>query len=112
MPERYRQSPVSTGRIRFEYVRRQFELARAGLVPGELPDHRIAAEIPSLLRRRLQNRMPDRFGTLHHHRGGGTRAAAAAVETVPARREGAPAGVRRSSETTARPALPRLSPLL
>ena len=38
------------------------QLARADLVPGELPDHRVAAEVPPLLRRRLQGRMPDRLG--------------------------------------------------
>ena len=43
-------------------VRRQLELARADLVSGQLPADRIAAEVPPLLRRRLQGRVPDRFG--------------------------------------------------
>ena len=42
------------GGIRQPAVRRQFELARIHLVSGQLPDHRIAAEIPPLLRRRFQ----------------------------------------------------------
>ena len=49
-------------------VRRQFQLARPDLVPGELPDHRVAAEISSLLRRRFSGRMPDRLGPAAHHR--------------------------------------------
>ena len=51
-------SPAS----RLRHVRRQLELARADLVPGQLPDHRVAAEVPPLLRRRLQGRVPDRLG--------------------------------------------------
>ena len=45
-------------------VRRQLQLARADLVPGQLPAHRVAAEVPPLLRRRLQGRVPDRLGQL------------------------------------------------
>ena len=39
-------------------VRRQLQLARADLVSGQLPDHRIAAEVSPLLRRRLQVECP------------------------------------------------------
>ena len=49
------------GESRLGPVRRQLELARADLVPGQLPDHRVAAEVPPLLRRRLQGRVPDRL---------------------------------------------------
>ena len=42
-------------------LRRQLELARADLVPGQLPADRVAAEVPPLLRRRLQGRVPDRL---------------------------------------------------
>ena len=42
-------------------LRRQLELARAGLVPDQLSAHRVAPKISSLLRRRFQSRMPDRF---------------------------------------------------
>ena len=44
-------------------LRRQLELARPDLVPGQLPADRVAAEVPSLLRRRLHGRVPDRLGT-------------------------------------------------
>src|SRR5204863_814218 len=56
--------PLRSGRIADEYFRRQLELARPGLVADQLPAHRIAPEIPSLLRRRFQSRMPDRFRAL------------------------------------------------
>ena len=52
---------LSAGRIGLRPVRRQLELARADLVPGQLPAHRVAAEVPPLLRRRLQGRVPDRL---------------------------------------------------
>ena len=50
------------GRVRHRHVRRQLELARAGLVPDE-PRHpaRAAAAAP-LLRRPAQGRVPDRLG--------------------------------------------------
>ena len=56
---------LRAGRVRHRPVRRQLQLARADLVPGQLPDHRVAAEVPSLLRRRLQGRVPDRLGPVH-----------------------------------------------
>ena len=43
------------------HLRRQLQLARPGLVPAQLPDHRIAAEVPPLLGRRLQGRMSHRL---------------------------------------------------
>ena len=43
-------------------VRRQLELARAGLVPAQLPAHRSARRYRQLLRRRAQGRAPDRRG--------------------------------------------------
>ena len=51
-------------------VRRQLELARADLDAGQLPDHRVAAEVPPLLRRRFQGRVPDRVRPLSHDRRG------------------------------------------
>src|SRR6476660_6507278 len=39
-------------------LRRQLELARAGLVPHELPHHPVAPLLPQLLRGRLQGRVP------------------------------------------------------
>ena len=47
-------------------LRRQLELARADLVPGQLPAHRVAAEVPPLPRRRLHGRVPDRVGPDAH----------------------------------------------
>jgi len=59
---------LRTGGIGIAAVRRQFQLARADLVSDEFPDRRVAAEIPSLLRRRLQGGMPDGVGAFSHHR--------------------------------------------
>ena len=41
-------------------VRRQLELARPGLVPGQLPVHRVAAPLGRGARRRVHGRVPDR----------------------------------------------------
>ena len=41
-------------------VRRQLQLARADLVPGELPDRQRAAPVLALLRRQRDHRVPDR----------------------------------------------------
>ena len=43
-------------------VRRQLELARADLVPRQLPRRQLPAPLRPLLRRRRQARIPDRFG--------------------------------------------------
>jgi hypothetical protein len=48
-------------RFGFAHLRRQFQLARADLDAAQLPDHRIAAALPQLLRRRVSRRMPDRL---------------------------------------------------
>ena len=44
-------------------LRRQLELAGADLVPRELPHHRVAPEVPPLLRRLVPGRVPDGLGT-------------------------------------------------
>src|SRR3954465_11866728 len=44
---------LRAGRIAVRRLWRQLQLARARLVSRQLPDHRIAAKIPSLLRRRF-----------------------------------------------------------
>ena len=67
---RHARGEVSAGGIGQRSVRRQLQLARADLVSGQLPADRVAAEVPSLLRRRLQDRVPDRIRQLHHHRAG------------------------------------------
>ena len=43
---------LRAGRVDDRAVRRQLELARADLVSGQLPAHRVAAEVPPLPRRR------------------------------------------------------------
>ena len=86
---------LSTRRIDVAAVRRQFELARAGLDADEFPDHRIAAEVPPLLRRRLQGRVPDRVGSLHDHRGSRQRAGPATDAALCPRCAGPARRVRR-----------------
>ena len=51
---------VRAGRIDHRAVRRQFELARADLVSGELSADRVAAEVSSLFWRRFQSRVSRR----------------------------------------------------
>ena len=55
-------------------VRRQLQLARAGLVPGQLPADRGAGALPPLLRRRAAGRVPDRLGPHDEPRRGRARA--------------------------------------
>ena len=64
-----RRSTASTATLDYEPgesttrpLRRQLELARPGLVPGQLPARRGAPRLPPLLRRRLHGRVPDRLG--------------------------------------------------
>ena len=56
---RRRRAPrrLRAGRVAHRALRRQLELARAGLVPRQLPADRVAAEVPPLLRRRPQGRV-------------------------------------------------------
>ncbi len=77
---------LRAGRVDHRAVRRQLELARPDLVPGELPADRVAAEVPPLLRRRLQGRVPDRLGPDADAVGGRGGAVAPAVAHLPARR--------------------------
>src|SRR5208282_253817 len=58
--------PLHPGRVGHGHVRRQFQLARPDLDADELPDHRIFAPVPQLLRRRFQGRMSGGSGTLLH----------------------------------------------
>ena len=64
-------------------VRRQLELARAGLVPGQLPRRRGAAPLRALLRRRGEGRVPDRLGAAAHARRDRARTPRAADLAVP-----------------------------
>ena len=58
-------------RLRHGNVRRQLQLARARLDADQLPPVHVAAAPLCLLRRRLQDRMPDRFRAAHDAAGGG-----------------------------------------
>ena len=88
-------------------LRRQFELARAGVVPGELPADRSAAEVPSLRRGRLPHRVPDELGHVLLARHGGGAAVAAAGEDLPAGRIRSSPGARRSRPVPVGSALAR-----
>ena len=48
------------GRVHHVDVRREFQLARPGLVPAELPDGHRPGAVPPVLRRRVHDRVPDR----------------------------------------------------
>ena len=98
---------VFAGRMRLGRFRRQFELARPDLVPGQFSDHRVAAAVPQLLRRRLQGRMPGRVRHDAESGRGGGRAVAALVPAVSARRGGASAGIRQFADRAERSEFPR-----
>ncbi len=69
---------LRAGRIDDRPLRRQFQLARAGVAPGQLPADRGAAEVPPLPRRRVQGRVSDRFrADAYARRGRGRHLAAA-----------------------------------
>ena len=53
---------LSARRVGHRHVRRQLQLARPDLDAGECAAHSGAAELLPVLWRRLQSRMPDRFG--------------------------------------------------
>ena len=80
---------LRAGRFRHRHVRRQLQLARAGLDADQLPAvHRAAAPV-RLLRRRLQGRVPDRLGQHDDAAGGGARNWASGSDRhLPARRDG------------------------
>ena len=87
---------LRAGRVDDRALRRQLELARAGLVPGQLPADRGAAEVPPLLRRRASRvECPTGSGSMLTLGEVADRALAAAVADLPARRGRPAAGVRR-----------------
>src|SRR6266545_245046 len=53
---------LRAGRVGHRYLRRQLQLARADLVPGQLPAHRGAAAVQPVLRRPPAGGVPDRLG--------------------------------------------------
>ncbi len=53
---------LPAGRVEHRHVRRQLQLAGAGLDAGERPHHPCAAELLPVLRRQLQDRMPHGVG--------------------------------------------------
>ena len=53
---------LPAGGVRHGHVRRQLQLARAGVVPGERPADPGPAQPVRLLRRRVHRRVPDRVG--------------------------------------------------
>ncbi len=98
---------LRTGRVLDRSLRRQLELARADLVPGQLPDHRIAAEVPSLPGRGLQGRMPDGLGPDADPLAGRRGTVAPPGADLPAQRRRAAAGLRLLDEVPAGSALAR-----
>ena len=99
---------LPAGRVGLGPVRRQLELARADLVPGQLPDHRVAAEVPPLLRRRLQGRVPHRLGPASSPSARWPTSCRGRLTRLFLRDEQRPpAGLRRPRQAADRPALPR-----
>ena len=78
-------------------VRRQLQLARAGVVPRQLPRGRGARALPRLPRADVHGGVPDRLRHGDHARRGRRRAARPAGRAVPARTGRASPGLRRPS---------------
>ena len=68
---------LPAGRVRHRHVRRQLQLARPGVVPGQLPAAARPAAPVRLLRRRLHGGVPDRLGAPVHALRGGRASSAA-----------------------------------
>ena len=49
-------------RVHHRHVRRKLQLARAAVVPAQLPDHHLAGALLPVLRRRADHRVPSRLG--------------------------------------------------
>ena len=94
----------AAGGVRQRHVRRQLQLAGAGLDADQLPDHREPVQVRFVLRRRLPRRVPE--GLRHHAvaRRGGGRAAQPPDAHLPARCARPPAGVQWLREAANRPA--------
>ena len=88
-------------------VRRQLQLARADLVPAELPLVQLAAHVPRVLRRRLHRGVPDRVRPAEEPQRGRRRPAGAARLDLPAGRRRAAALLRLGGQAAERPELAR-----
>src|SRR5512139_413555 len=108
-PPGERQLPA--GRIGVRPVRRQFQLARPRVVPGQLPAGQRPVTLRRLLRRGAEGRVPDRLRPRALPRPGRRRADAPAHRRFP-RRPGRPPDLRRQRQAAPRPALPRPHPVL
>src|SRR5947208_16038026 len=64
-PRRNKSRELRPGRITNGNIRRQFKLARPGLVPDQLFTDRISPTVSSLLRRRFQSGMSYRLRAIH-----------------------------------------------
>ena len=93
-------------------VRRQLQLARAGLVPGQLPPRRGAAPLRPLPRRRLHGRVPDRVAARSDARARSPTSSPAgwsAIFLADERRP--PAGLRRATSCSRTTRLARPDPV-
>src|SRR5262249_34575975 len=93
------------------HLRRQLELARAGVVPAQLPAHRVAAEVPLLPRELLPGRVSGGLGEVARPLGGGGEDLAALDADLPAWPRRPPSGLRWNGEVPERPALPGSDPV-
>ena len=97
---------LRAGRVDHRDVRRQLQLARAGVVPAQLPADQRARALPPVLRRRAHRRVPD-GGPAGHPRQGRRRPAPAAHRPLPRRAGRAAALLRLGRPPPARPRLER-----
>ena len=97
------QRPLPARRVRHRDVRRQLQLARAGVVPDEPGDPPRADPAPPVLRRPREGRVPDRLGPRAEPGRGRRRDRGPPHDHVHRRRERTPAGVRRDRDVPDRP---------
>ena len=95
---------LRAGGIVHAAVRRQLELARPHLVPGELSPHRVAAEVPLVPRRGPPGRVPHRLRPPDESLGRVGRPLASPLTHLPARHRRPPPSLRRRwSDSSATP---------
>src|SRR4051794_39795745 len=103
---------ISTSRIGYRNVRRQFQLARADLDAGQRANHPFPTSLLRLLWRQLQNRMSNWLREIDEPVRGSARDRPAADFYLLARCRRAPTGLWRDREVPKRSALARLPALL